>query len=143
MRKALWLWLGSFLASWSAVPLAAAADNGTEDRSRTEVIRPAAERFAAEGSEAPDFRRHVVALAGRLGCNGRACHGSFQGKGGFRLSLFGYDFAEDHKNLLAGDSLNGVPRANAKDPLASLILSKPTLQTDHEGGRRMEVGPWE
>ncbi|MEO1991706.1 MAG: hypothetical protein ABGW78_07225, partial [Pirellulales bacterium] len=33
--------------------------------------------------EAPDFRRHVVPLMGRLGCNGRACHGSFQGQGGF------------------------------------------------------------
>src|SRR6185312_7657493 len=81
--------------------------------------------------------------AGRLGCNGRACHGSFQGKGGFRLSLFGYDFAEDHKNLLASDSLDGVPRANIKDPSKSLILRKPTLQADHEGGRRMQVGSWQ
>src|SRR5262245_28889414 len=87
-----------------------------------EVVRPASDRFAAQGGEAPHFRRHVVALAGRLGCNGRACHGSFQGKGDFRLSLFGYDFAEDHKNLLAGDSLEGVPRTNVKDPPASLIL---------------------
>ena len=39
---------------------------------------------------------------GRLGCNGRACHGSFQGQGGFRLSLFGYDFKADHEALLGG-----------------------------------------
>src|SRR5262245_50684368 len=103
MRKALWLGLvGSVFAS-SSGSLAVAADQGTGDSSAVPIIRPAAERFATEGSEVPDFRRHVVALAGRLGCNGRACHGSFQGKGGFRLSLFGYDFAEDHKNLLAGD----------------------------------------
>src|SRR5262245_57156037 len=58
-----------------------------------EAIAPAPERFAtAAADEVPDFRRHVVPLFGRLGCNGRACHGSFQGKGGFRLSLFGYDF---------------------------------------------------
>ena len=37
-------------------------------------------------------------LFGRLGCNGRACHGSFQGQGGFRLSLFGYDFKADHES---------------------------------------------
>src|SRR5437773_10234160 len=116
MRKALWLWLvGSALWSLTAmpvemVPATVAAEKAVSD----EVARPASDRFAAEGSEVPDFRRHVVALAGRLGCNGRACHGSFQGKGGFRLSLFGYDFAEDHKNLLALDSLNGVPRANVK-----------------------------
>jgi hypothetical protein len=34
----------------------------------------------------------VGPLLGRLGCNGRACHGSFQGQGGFQLSLFGYDY---------------------------------------------------
>jgi hypothetical protein len=107
------------------------------------VVRPASDRFAADTAEVPHFRRHVVALAGRLGCNGRACHGSFQGKGEFRLSLFGYDFPEDHKNLLAKDSQNGIPRANVKDPFASLILRKPTLQTEHEGGERMKVGSWQ
>ncbi|MCA9176150.1 MAG: hypothetical protein KDB14_16805, partial [Planctomycetales bacterium] len=39
----------------------------------------------------PDFQRHVLPMLGRLGCNGRSCHGSFQGRGGFRLSMFGYD----------------------------------------------------
>ena len=49
---------------------------------------------AASEPESPNFRRHVVALLGRLGCNGRSCHGSFQGQGGFRLSMFGFDFAD-------------------------------------------------
>ena len=52
-------------------------------------------------ADAPDFQRHVVPLLGRLGCNGRSCHGSFQGQGGFRLSLFGYDFQADHDALAA------------------------------------------
>src|SRR6188508_3321952 len=65
-------------------------------------LPPANKRFAgAEGAEVPSFQRHVIPLLGRLGCNGRACHGSFQGQGGFRLSLFGYDFAVDHQSLLA------------------------------------------
>ena len=65
-------------------------------------ITPAAsERFAdPQAAEVPDFQQHVVPLLGRLGCNGRACHGSFQGRGGFRLSLFGYDFAMDHAALV-------------------------------------------
>src|SRR5947208_14656226 len=80
-----------------------------------EFIAPARERFAAsEVQEVPDFRRHVVPLLGRLGCNGRACHGSFQGQGGFRLSLFGYDFQADHEALTGGKE----PRANPKDPAA-------------------------
>ena len=66
-----------------------------------EMIRPAQERFGGdEVTEVPDFQRHVLPLMGRLGCNGRACHGSFQGQGGFRLSLFGYDFKVDHEALL-------------------------------------------
>ncbi len=71
------------------------------------VVPPISERFqnvASEGPypESPNFQRHVVALLGRLGCNGRSCHGSFQGRGGFRLSMFGYDFLDDHRALLAG-----------------------------------------
>src|SRR5262245_60961398 len=77
-----------------------------------ETLLPISERFAeaaldgptdeaagaqAATDEVPDFRRHIVPLVGRLGCNGRACHGSFQGQGGFRLSLFGYDFKSDHE----------------------------------------------
>ena len=45
--------------------------------------------------ESVDFERHVMGLFGRAGCNSGSCHGSFQGKGGFRLSLFGYDPAKD------------------------------------------------
>src|SRR5579872_3296238 len=90
-----------------------------------ELVRPIRDRFApANVEEVPDFQRHVLPLMGRLGCNGRACHGSFQGRGGFRLSLFGYDFKMDHDSLLAGEE----PRANPKDPDASLILQKPTLR---------------
>lgn len=104
-----------------------------------EIAPPSSERFAAETGTQPDFRRHVLPVMGRLGCNGRACHGSFQGRGGFRLSLFGYDFAADHEALTSGDE----PRANVKDPAASLILQKPTLTIDHEGGKRMDVGSWQ
>lgn len=104
-----------------------------------EIAPPARERFAADSSTQPDFRRHVLPVMGRLGCNGRACHGSFQGRGGFRLSLFGYDFAADHEAIAAGDE----PRVNVKEPAESLLLQKPTLQVDHEGEKRMDVGSWQ
>lgn len=105
-----------------------------------DVLPPASQRFAtAEGEEEPSLRRHVLPLLGRLGCNGRACHGSFQGQGGFRLSLFGYDFAADHASLVGGDE----PRTNLKDPAASLMLQKPTLGVDHDGGERFKKGTWQ
>ncbi|MCB9940319.1 MAG: DUF1549 domain-containing protein [Planctomycetaceae bacterium] len=89
----------------------------------------------AEADEPPDFQKHVIPLLGRLGCNGRACHGSFQGQGGFRLSMFGYDFEMDHGNL--------SERIDLDSPDDSLILNKPTSADEHEGGLRLPPGGWE
>ena len=81
----------------------------------------------------------MTPLLSRLGCNGRACHGSFQGQGGFRLSLFGYDFAKDHAALTEAES----GRVDLNEPLKSLILQKPTDEDIHEGGQRYETGSWQ
>lgn len=98
------------------------------------------ERFAAENvTETPDFRQHVVPLLGKLGCNGRACHGSFQGRGGLRLSLFGYDFKADHEALALGEK----PRINASAVADSLMLQKPLQVVPHEGGTRLKEGSWQ
>lgn len=115
---------------------AAAAPVGADETG--EVLPPARDRYAAATDETPDFQRHVLPLMGRLGCNGRACHGSFQGAGGFRLSLFGYDFNTDHQALLEKDQ----GRVDTEAPELSLILQKPTLTIPHKGGRRMEVDLW-
>lgn len=97
-------------------------------------------RFKDLGNdEMPDFQKHVAPLLGRLGCNGRSCHGSFQGQGGFQLSLFGYDFEADHKALLE----EGSERVNLTQPLESLILLKPTDEDEHEGGLRYEKDSWQ
>lgn len=101
------------------------------------------ERFGGEAShEVPDFQRHVSPLLGHLGCNGRSCHGSFQGQGGLRLSLFGYDFDMDHKGL-TGSSSDGSHRLDRDQPDQSLVLQKPLSQVDHEGGQRFAEGSWE
>ncbi len=122
------------LASGAAVsPNRALAGDG-------EPLVPVTERFAQESvEEIPSFQRHVSPLFGRLGCNGRSCHGSFQGRGDFRLSLFGYDFKFDHDELLKGEP----KRANGEQPLDSLILVKPTDADVHEGGQRYKKGSWE
>ncbi len=106
-------------------------------------LPPATVRFAdAETREEADFQRHVSPLLGRLGCNGRSCHGSFQGQGNFRLSLFGYDFAMDHQALLEPSSTGSQARVDGSRPNASLILRKPLLQEAHEGGQRLSEGSW-
>lgn len=100
------------------------------------VTAPVKERYrSAATDEVPDFQRHLVPLLGKLGCNGRNCHGSFQGRGDFRLSLFGYDFEMDHEGL--------KDRVDTDSPADSYALQKALLIEPHEGGRRFEVGSWE
>ncbi|MFQ5734177.1 MAG: DUF1549 domain-containing protein [Planctomycetaceae bacterium] len=105
-----------------------------------DVTAPISQRFkTGTTDEVPQFRKHMVPLLGKLGCNGRACHGSFQGRGGFRLSLFGYDFKADHTAMTKG----GKPRVDLRKPLESLVIKKPTSDLIHEGGRRYKKGSWE
>lgn len=104
----------------------------------------AAERWAdAAKAEAPSFRRHVVPLFSRTGCSGRECHGAFSGQGGFQLSLFGYDFDKDHKEIT--DDAEDGPRVDLKKPTDSLILTKASLDRGetHKGKKRFEKGSWE
>src|SRR5436305_6997471 len=89
---------------------------------------------------AVDFERHVVSLFGKAGCNTGACHGSFSGKGGFRLSLFGYDPAKDFR-ALTRDSEGR--RVNCYDPDQSILLLKATGQVSHGGGRRIDPASWQ
>src|SRR5262245_23307843 len=81
-----------------------------------------------------DFERHVQALLGRNGCSAGGCHGSFQGKGGLNLSLFGYAPESDHRSLV-GDAFGR--RISPHDPDQSLMLLKATGQVAHGGGKRI------
>lgn len=95
---------------------------------------------AAAAAEAPGFNNRILPLLGKMGCSGRACHGSFQGQGGFRLSLFGSDPPRDYEALVHGSD---GPRVNLRDPDASLALLKATQQVDHGGGRRFAAQSWQ
>ncbi len=87
-------------------------------------------------SEAPSFSHEVMAVLSKNGCNMGTCHGNFNGKGGFRLSLRGEDPATDARELTRGWSGR---RTNRLEPDASLLLLKPTMAVAHEGGQRLEV----
>ena len=92
----------------------------------------------------PSFRRHIIPLLSRAGCSGRECHGSFAGQGGFRLSLFGYDFEADHRALTTdADGNEGEVRANLANPEKSLLVRKPSLQMKHKGKERVKKDSWE
>jgi hypothetical protein len=86
-----------------------------------------------------DFERHVMGLLSRMGCNNGSCHGSFQGRGGFRLSLFGYDAGKDYLALTRDAQGRRIDRAEADH---SLVLLKATGRLPHGGGRRFGPDSW-
>jgi hypothetical protein len=90
--------------------------------------------------EKVDFERHVMGVFGRMGCNSGSCHGSFQGKNGFRLSLFGYDPEKDYIALTR--DVEGR-RINLRDPDGSLLLLKATGNVNHGGGPRFSKDSWQ
>lgn len=78
-----------------------------------------------------DFSRDVMPALTKAGCNQGKCHGSFQGRGGFRLSLLGFDAPFDYDALVRQSRGRRIfPAA----PEQSLILRKPTGQVPHGGG---------
>ncbi len=85
---------------------------------------------------APKFIRDIEPILARSGCNSGACHGAGQGKGGFKLSLLGYDPALDYDAIVK--SIGGR-RINRIEPFHSLILKKPVLDVPHKGGKRLRA----
>lgn len=81
------------------------------------------------------FAEHVSPLLSKLGCNLGACHASQYGKGGFVLSVFGFEPEKD-REAIARDRQQR--RMNLLKPEESLFLLKPTMQVAHGGGRRLE-----
>ncbi len=87
-----------------------------------------------------DFERHIMGLLGRMGCSAGACHGSFQGKGGLYLSLFGYSPEKDYLSF----TRDGMGRRlNLVNPDQSLVLLKASGQVSHGGGKRFDKGSWQ
>jgi hypothetical protein len=79
------------------------------------------------------FRNEVEPLFAKMGCSMGACHGALAGKGGFKLSLRGYDAAADFRTITRGARGR---RIEPTDPGSSLILLKPTMAVPHKGGLR-------
>jgi len=104
------------------------------------VVDPTTARIGAAGAAEPsarvDFARDVVPAITKAGCNAGACHGSFQGHGGFQLSLLGFDPAADHDTLTKASRGR---RVSPSVPSSSLLLRKATAAMPHGGGRRITV----
>src|SRR5437763_17148301 len=84
---------------------------------------------------APNFRKDVMPVLTKAGCNQGACHGALAGKNGFKLTLRGYDPEVDY-DTLTRQSIGR--RINPSDPAHSLMLLKPTMAIPHGGGKRLD-----
>ena len=80
------------------------------------------------------FQSETIAALTKQGCSAGSCHGSPHGKGGFSLSLFGYDPRIDKVSLVR-DGFNR--RLDMMQPEQSLMLKKPLLEVSHGGGKKL------
>ena len=81
------------------------------------------------------FRNDVQPVLAKMGCNMGTCHGALAGKGGFKLSLRGYDADADFASITRGARGR---RIEPTEPGLSLLLSKPTMAVPHKGGLRFK-----
>ncbi|MBS0209413.1 MAG: DUF1549 domain-containing protein [Planctomycetes bacterium] len=98
---------------------------------KTELV---VENFAADS--AISFPNQIVPMFTKLGCNGGGCHGKSGGQNGFRLSLLGFEPAEDFEHLVKeGRGRRLFPAAADR----SLLLLKAVNAAPHGGGQRMDL----
>ncbi|MEM7392344.1 MAG: DUF1549 domain-containing protein [Verrucomicrobiota bacterium] len=82
------------------------------------------------------YPNEIVPLFTKYGCNGGGCHGKSGGQNGFRLSLFGFEPAEDHEYLVKeGRGRRIFPGA----PEHSLLVMKASGEIPHGGGERVRM----
>ncbi len=84
-----------------------------------------------------DFIRDVRPILNKAGCASAACHAAQHGKGGFKLSVFGYDPRADYE-VIAREGRQR--RLNLASPDHSLFLRKPAGAMAHGGGLRLSKG---
>jgi WD40 repeat protein len=87
--------------------------------------------------ETIDYVRDVMPVLSKLGCNAGTCHGSKDGKNGFKLSLRGYDPLYDVRAFT--DEL-ASRRVNVASPADSLMLLKAIGAVPHEGAQVTKPG---
>ncbi|MBM3980645.1 MAG: DUF1553 domain-containing protein [Planctomycetes bacterium] len=81
------------------------------------------------------FAREVQPVLTKAGCNSGGCHGAQHGRGGFKLSLFGFDPAFDFAQIVQSNEGRRVVLSDAE---RSILLAKPALVMEHGGGEKLK-----
>lgn len=87
-----------------------------------------------QSPEPVSFRREVLPILSKAGCNAGGCHGKAGGQNGFQLSIFGFDAVADHDALV---KQGRGRRVFVASPHQSLLLQKATAEIPHGGGARL------
>jgi hypothetical protein len=101
---------------------------------------PAAASVAADAAAPPparaSFVNDVMPVLTKAGCNAGPCHAKAGvGQNGFRLSVLGFEPAEDHDHIV--NEARGR-RVSVAAPDESLLLLKASARVPHGGGRRLD-----
>jgi hypothetical protein len=82
-----------------------------------------------------NFATEIEPILTKAGCNSGGCHGAQHGRGGFKLSLFGFDPAFDYLQIVQS---NEGRRIVPNDPERSILIAKPALVMEHGGGEKLK-----
>lgn len=83
-----------------------------------------------------NFANQIVPILTKASCNSGGCHGKAAGQNGFRLSLLGFEPAEDYEHLVKESRGRRLFPAS---PENSLLLTKGVASVPHGGGKRLSV----
>ncbi len=114
------------------------ADGKTElvIRLQDQSISVPIEVTAFASPPAVSFRKHIIPILSKAGCNAGGCHGKAEGQQGFKLSVFGYDAQADYEAIVLNSRGRRVFPAS---PVHSLIRQKAVANIPHGGGKKIEV----
>ena len=93
-------------------------------------------RAEAADEKPINFTNQIVPIFTKAGCNSGGCHGKSGGQNGFKLSLLGFEPAEDYEHIVRESRGRRVfPAA----PENSLLLLKATNASPHGGGKHLDA----
>src|SRR5262249_41547114 len=82
-----------------------------------------------------NFTAQVVPILTKFGCNAGGCHGKADGQNGFKLSLLGFEPAEDYEYIVKEARGRRVYR---QAPDQSPLLLKASGSIAHGGGKKLD-----
>jgi hypothetical protein len=116
----------------------ASGDGATELRVRVgeRLVRVGVQVSRCADPPRVGFETGLLAALSKQGCSSGGCHGAPAGKGGFRMSLRGFDPRLDVETLIREQFGR---RTNTVNPDQSLLLRKPLMRVAHGGGQQLKV----